>query len=174
MAKAAASWSYASKVGSLGDVATGEAMYRFDYTDMIAGFLLILTGLAVSYVSVQNYPLGSLTRMGPGMFAAGLGGILAFLGLLLSLQSLRRKGTKPDVRIFSPLFVLGGIAAFALLVGPFGLIPAIIGVTVVSSMAELRLRPGSLLALCLGLSLLAPFVFKLCLGLPIALFNWPF
>ncbi len=149
-------------------------MYRFDYSDMVGGILLILTGAVVSYIAISNYPLGTLTRIGPGMFPAGLGGILACLGALLALHSLRKKGARPDVRIFSPLFVLGGIAAFALIVEPFGLIPAIIAVTVVSSLAELRLRPANLLALCLGLSLLAPFVFRVCLGLPIALLKWPF
>lgn len=149
-------------------------MYRFDYTDLIGGALLVLTGLAVTTYSVASYPLGTFARLGPGMFPACLGGILAFLGLLLSIQSLRRKGASPDIRVFSPIFVLGGIAGFALLVVPFGLIPAIIAVTVISSLAELRLRPGSLLALCLGLSLLAPLVFKVLLGLPIPLIAWPF
>lgn len=64
-------------------------MYKFDYTDLVGGILLIGVGGAASAVAVQSYPLGSLSRMGPGMFPAIMGGVLAVLGLLLALQSLR-------------------------------------------------------------------------------------
>lgn len=149
-------------------------MYKFDYTDMAGGALLVVVGAAVSIASISSYPLGTLSRMGPGMFPAGLGALLAFFGLLLVIQSLRKAGEPADLRIFSPLFVLGGIAAFALMVVPFGLIPAICGITIISSLAELRVRPASLALLCLALSILAPGVFKFGLGLNIPLFLWPF
>lgn len=149
-------------------------MFRFDYMDALAGALLVLLGIAVTWISVANYPLGTASRMGPGMFPAGLGVVLAFLGVILALQSLRRPGPKPDIRVFSPFFVLGGIAAFAALIVPFGLIPAIVAIIVISSLADLRIRPFSLILSCIGLSLLAPFVFVFLLGLQIPLLRWPF
>lgn len=149
-------------------------MLKFGYTDMVGGALLVLVGIAVTLISIMNYPLGTLTRMGPGMFPAGLGGALAFFGLILFLQAFRRRGERPELRIWSPLFVLGGVAAFAMLVKPFGLIPAILGITIVSSLAELRIRPASLGLLCLALCLIAPGVFKYGLGLRLPLFAWPF
>ena len=149
-------------------------MYRFDYVDAVGGALLILFGAAVTYTSVTYYPMGTPSRMGPGMFPAGLGVVLAVLGLLLSLQALRRPGRRPDIRIFSPLFILGGIAAFAAIITPFGLIPAIVAILVISSMADLKIRPVSLVVSCIGLSLLAPFVFVFLLGLQIPLLRWPF
>lgn len=149
-------------------------MYRIDYVDIVGGILLILFGGAVTYTSVTFYPMGTASRMGPGMFPAGLGVVLAVLGLLLALQALRKPGDKPDIRIFSPLFVLGGIAAFAALIGPFGLIPAIVAILVISSLADLKIRPVSLVLSCIGLSLLAPFVFVFLLGLQIPLIRWPF
>ena len=152
----------------------GGQMFRVDYTDILGGVLLVIVGALVSYVSISQYPLGTLNRMGPGMFPAILGVVLAILGALIALQALRRRGTRPDIRVFSPLFVLGGVAAFALLVGPFGLIPAILAITVISSLAELRIRPASLAMLCLALCLIAPAVFVLGLGLRISLVRWPF
>lgn len=149
-------------------------MYRIDYVDIVGGALLVLFGAAVTYVSVTYYPLGTPKRMGPGMFPAGLGVVLAGLGLLLALQALRRPGVKPDIRVFSPLFILGGIAAFAAIIVPFGLVPAIIAILVISSLADLKIRPVSLAISCLGLSLFAPFVFVFLLGLPMPLFRWPF
>lgn len=149
-------------------------MYRIDYVDIIGGALLVIFGAAVTYTSVTYYPLGTPSRMGPGMFPAGLGVVLAGLGILLALQALRRPGDRPDLRVFSPLFVLGGIAAFAALIVPFGLIPAIVAIIVISSLADLKIRPVSLLISCVGLSLFAPFVFVFMLGLQISLLRWPF
>ena len=149
-------------------------MYKFDYTDLIGGGLLIVIGGAVSVISITSYPLGVVQRMGPGMFPAALGAVLAGLGLILALQSFRRQGERPDIRIFSPIFVLTSVAAFALLIAPFGLIPAIIVSTIIASCAELRIRPVELSLLCLALCLFAPFVFVFCLGLRIPLLNWPF
>lgn len=149
-------------------------MYRYDYTDMVGGAVLVVAGGAVSLISISSYPLGTLKRMGPGMFPAGLGVLLALFGVILILQALRRPGNHPDIRKFSPLFVLGGIAAFALLVEPFGLIPAILGIVIISSFAELRIKPTTLVLLCLALCILAPGIFKLGLGLQLPLFRWPF
>ncbi|POF32170.1 tripartite tricarboxylate transporter TctB family protein [Roseibium marinum] len=149
-------------------------MYRFDYTDLVGGMLLFFVGAGVSLVSIGNYPLGTLPRMGPGMFPAILGVVLAALGVSLALQALRRTGSRPDIRFFSPLFVLGGVTAFALTIVPFGLIPAIVAIVVISSLAELRIRPVSLVLLCLALCLMAPLVFVVGLGLPIPLIRWPF
>lgn len=149
-------------------------MYRIDYVDIVGGALLILFGAAVTYTSVTYYPMGTPSRMGPGMFPAGLGVVLVVLGLLLALQALRRPGHQPDIRIFSPLFILGGIAAFAAIIVPFGLIPAIVAILVISSLADLKIRPVSLAISCIGLSLFAPFVFVFLLGLRIPLLRWPF
>ena len=149
-------------------------MFRIDYVDIVGGALLVFFGSAVSYISVTRYPMGTPSRMGPGMFPAGLGVVLAVLGLLLALQALRRPGRKPDIRVFSPLFILGGIAAFAAIITPFGLIPAIVVILVITSLADLKIRPVSLAISCVGLSLLAPFVFVFLLGLQIPLLRWPF
>ncbi len=149
-------------------------MYRIDYTDLVGGVLLVALGAGVSLVAIQHYPLGTLQRMGPGMFPAILGVVLGGLGILLALQALRRTGKRPDIRVFSPLFVLAGVASFALLITPAGLIPAIVSIVVISSLAELRIRPVSLALLCLALCLMAPLVFVVGLGLPIPLIRWPF
>lgn len=149
-------------------------MFRADYTDIAAGALLIALGGGVSFVSISYYPLGTLNRMGPGMFPASLGILLTVFGAILALQALRRPGERPDIRIFAPIFVLGGVAAFAAIIVPFGLILAIVAIIVISSLAELRIRPTSLVLSCIGLSLFAPFVFVFGLGLQIPLLRWPF
>jgi len=141
---------------------------------MAAGAFLIVVGLTATGIAVSQYPLGTFQRMGPGMFPAGLGVLLSFFGVILIIQGFTRQGMRPDIRIWSPLFVLGSVAAFALIVVPFGLIPAIIAIVVLSSLAELKIKVTSVAWLCVALCILAPGVFKFGLGLQLPLFRWPF
>lgn len=149
-------------------------MLSRDYKDVVGGGLLLVAGLTFSWYAAEHYALGTLRRMGPGMFPMALGFVLAFFGALMLVPALLRPGPMPQVRIWTPLFVLSGVAAFALTIRPFGLIPAILAVIVVSSFAELKFRPVSLAALCAGLCLLAWLVFSVGLGIPVAMFRWPF
>lgn len=149
-------------------------MLKRDYGDMVAGGLLILTGAFIAIYASNNYALGTIQRMGPGMFPMGTGILLIFFGVILFVSALFRPGVMPSLRFWSPLFVLSGIAAFALLVTPFGLLPAVAGLIVVSSLAELRIRPVSLAILVAVLCVLAWLVFKVGLGLPMSMLKWPF
>lgn len=145
-----------------------------DYTDVFGGLLLLVVGAGFAWYSAENYDIGTLRRMGPGMFPMGIGCLLAVFGVLLGVPALFRAGETPEIRVWSPIFVLSGVAAFALVIRPFGLIPAILAVTIISSLAELRVRPVSLAALCLALCLIAWLTFRVGLGLPISMFRWPF
>lgn len=142
--------------------------------ERLGGVVLVIIGFVATYVAITSYPVGTLKRMGPGMFPAGLGILLAALGCLQYVLAMNQRKSSVEIRIYSPLFVLGGIATFASSIGAFGLVPAITGAVVISSAAERRLRIFDTFLLVAGLSLLAPFIFRVCLGLPITLFEWPF
>lgn len=149
-------------------------VFSRDYRDIVGGLLLIVVGIAFSWYAIEHYDLGTLRRMGPGMFPAGLGFVLALFGVLLVVPAFFREGVMPEIRTWTPLFVLLGVAAFALTVRPFGLIPAILAVVIVSSLAELKFRPVSLAGLCAALCLIAWLTFRVGLGLPMTMFRWPF
>lgn len=142
-------------------------MHARDYRDLIGGALLFLTGIAFSWYGAEHYRLGTVARMGPGLFPVALGAVLALLGAILCVQALLRPGTLPEIRPARALPVLGGIGLFALAIHPLGLIPAICLLVVISSLAELRLRPLTTLAVCAAMSLAAWLIFGLGLGLPI-------
>lgn len=149
-------------------------MLSRDYRDIVGGALLVIIGIAYSWYAIEHYDLGTLRRMGPGMFPSALGFVLAGFGAVLAVQAFFRTGVMPEIRILTPLFVILGVAAFALTIQPFGLIPAILAVTVISSLAELKVRPVSLGILCLVLCVIAWLTFRVGLSLPLPMFRWPF
>ena len=144
-----------------------------DTRDIVGGLLLLAGGMAFSWYAAASYDLGTLRRLGPGAFPAGLGIVLAIFGMALVVPALCRPGAKLQVRVWTPIFVLSGVAAFALALRPLGLIPAVVLVVVISSFAELRIRPVSLAIMCTVLCLVAWLVFVVALRIPVPLFRWP-
>lgn len=150
-------------------------MPRRDYLDIIAGLVLAVLGLTVSFYTTNHYNLGTVQRMGPGMFPMALGVLIAGLGLLLSGTAFFRSGTEmPEFRTRPALAVLLGVIAFALTIRPFGLIPAVLSVSIISSLAERKVRPFSVLCLSAVLCLLAFLIFRLGLGMTFSVIRWPF
>jgi hypothetical protein len=147
-------------------------MTNRDYRDILAGLLMVLVGLAAALYAYANYRLGTVTRMGPGMVPLGLSILLVGLGVPVLVAGLMRKGVFPEIRIVTPICIFGAIAVFALMIKPFGLIPAIFGSTIVSSLAEREFAPVRVLASCIALSLMAWIIFILGIGLPIPLLSW--
>ena len=66
-----------------------------------------------SCVLAQNYRIGTAARMGPGYFPTMLGGLLALLGVSLSVPAFVTGGDGVQRFHLRPLlFVLLGVAAF--------------------------------------------------------------
>jgi hypothetical protein len=146
-----------------------------DYRDIVAGGVLAAFGGWYAWYSLGHYGRGTLAKVGEGMFPSALGILLALLGAAILLGGLFRPGAKVDLRVRGPVFVILATAGFALLVKPFGLVPAIIATTVLSSLAgSEKVRPFSLLLLCAVLCVLCWLVFPLGLGLLVPMFDWPF
>jgi hypothetical protein len=149
-------------------------MHARDYTDIIAGLLLIGGGLWAALHAMANYSLGSVTHMGPGMFPAALGFLLAGLGVLVLLPALFRAGTlpQPDYRQF--FLVVVGVALFALVVDRLGMIPAIFILTIAAVLADNKVGVIGTAILAAVLSFISVAVFRWGLGIPIQPYNWPF
>jgi Tripartite tricarboxylate transporter TctB family. len=145
-----------------------------DIRDMAGGALLVVLGAGYALYALAHYQLGSVRSMGPGMFPVILGVLLAGLGSVIALPAAFRSGTAMDIRRRTPTFVLLAIAAFALLVRPFGLIPATVAVVGIAQLAERELPPLRIALLCAFAALLAWCIFGLALGLPMRMLHWPF
>ena len=150
-------------------------MHSRNLRDIAAGGAMIAFGLWFASYALSHYGRGTLARVGEGAFPAGAGFALAFFGLLTFFGGMAaRPRTTTKFRVKAPFFIVLGTASFALVIQPFGLVPAIVLVTVLSSFADLKARFVSLVILCAVLSLMAYLVFRLGLGLLIPMLDWPF
>lgn len=147
-------------------------MTKRDYRDMTAGALLLLLGVAAAWYAIENYRIGTVTRMGAGLVPLSLGVILAGLGLLIMIGGWFRKGTIPEVRILTPICVFGSIALFGLMIQPFGLLPSVLASTTLASLAEKEFRPVRIVVSGLLLCAVAWGVFVFGVGLSIPLVTW--
>jgi hypothetical protein len=145
-----------------------------DYQDIITGALVLAAGGFIAAYAASNYDLGTLRRMGAGAFPFGVGVVLFVLGLLIGIPAFFRGGTFQTISVRPAVAVLGGIVVFALLVRPFGLIPAVCGLILAASIAEKTFRPVAIAGVCATMAVLIFLIFRLALNLPLAMFRWPF
>ncbi len=141
--------------------------------DFWSGVMFIILGIAFALGSTQ-YSMGTAARMGPGYFPFWLGVIMAALGLLVLLSSMRGKAEKVDIAPFD-FKILAIITvsqlAFAAALRPLGLIISIVLLVLISSYAshEHRLKSSIINAIFLTILCYFSFVAGLKLVFPI----WP-
>jgi Tripartite tricarboxylate transporter TctB family len=134
---------------------------------------LIFIAIAAAFILLaQQYRLGDLHRMGPGMFPTLVGALLAALGAIVALRAFALDG-EPLPRFHArPIGVsLLAIVLFGAALQWLGLVAAIAVLVLVGAYAARDVRPLENLALAGGLILFSVAVFVWLLGLPLPL--WP-
>jgi hypothetical protein len=127
----------------------------------------------VALYAAQHYEVGSPSSMGPGFFPVALGWLLAGLGIIIALLSLRKTVQvlqPPPVSLRALLAISGAILVFSLLVERLGLVPATVALTGVAVFAERPIRWRRTVGLAAGLSLLAWLIFTVGLGMRLPAF----
>ena len=151
-------------------------MGRVNWIDAAAGLVLVAAGIAIHLHVTASYDIGTLRRMGPGMVPMGLAVLLSALGGLLALDALLRPASaqRPGFRLRPFLFVLAAIASFSLTVRWLGLVPAVVLLVAIATLADRDARLKTFLALAAVLAALAHVVFRVGLGMNLPPFRWPF
>lgn len=150
-------------------------MLSRDYRDVIGGLLLMLIGAGAAFYAWTSYEVGSLRQMGPGLYPTWLGVILFGLGASVLFPAMIRAGPKlprPELRALVAI-TCGGLA-FSLSIERFGIVPAVIVLTVLCVMADSKLRVPAMLALAIGLSICSLLIFQIGLDIPVHAFRWPY
>ncbi|HET9352114.1 MAG TPA: tripartite tricarboxylate transporter TctB family protein [Burkholderiales bacterium] len=93
--------------------------------DFWAGLMFIGVGLFFMIWALTHYQMGTAVRMGPAYFPAVLGGLLAFLGLLVLIEAFAMEGPKVPTFSFRPLVLISvACVVYGYLMKPLGLIAA--------------------------------------------------
>jgi hypothetical protein len=139
--------------------------------DFWCGVIFLAVGVAF-VVFAQEYRLGTAARMGPGYFPTLLGGLLALLGLSLSIPALFISGEGfPRLELRPMLAILVSIGVFALLLDPFGFIVAAAALVIIGGFADPDLKFSESVGLAVFLVAFSTGLFVVVLGLPLSL--WP-
>jgi hypothetical protein len=140
--------------------------------DLAAGALLIAAA-ALFAVLAAGYDMGTSRKMGPGYFPLVLAGLLALLGAVLVVRSLRLAGADGGPIGTVPWRALALVVAapliFGLTVRGLGMIPALVLVVLASAAASPQSRRIEAVLLAGGLALFCWAVFIKGLGLPLQL-----
>ncbi|MDR1708495.1 MAG: tripartite tricarboxylate transporter TctB family protein [Candidatus Accumulibacter sp.] len=141
--------------------------------DFWAGLLFL--GFGMFFVGVGGqYVFGSAAKMGPGFFPQMVGGILALLGISITLSSLRlgaRKDVVKKAAWATVIQILFPVVLFGLLLKPLGLVVCQILLVSLSCFACRAYRWHEAILLALFLALLSYVVFVLALQLQFPI--WP-
>src|SRR5690606_15751521 len=131
-------------------------------------------GIFVSVYSYQTMPLGTVSRMGPGLLPFSLGWVLVLFGSIIALSGIvSRIPIEPFAwRPFA--CVISAILIFSVLARPLGMVPAVASVLALASLAELKITKLQFVALLITLPTLCYLAFAVGLGVNLPLFRWPF
>jgi hypothetical protein len=147
-------------------------MGKANVRDLVGGAAVCAVGLFF-FAGAFNMRVGSAMQMGPGYFPMLVGGLVASIGIVIMLLAVARHGRFHEVH-WRPMFaVLGAIAGFAAILGPFGLIPAMIVGVLLSTLGDRTARPVPSLVLAVGAGLGAWLVFRVGLGLQMPGLKFP-
>lgn len=140
--------------------------------DLWSGLLLIAVGLFGSVWAYIHYPIGSAVRMGPAYFPVILGALLASLGLIIALNALAAGGPQIGRFHWRPLLlILAAIAGFGYLVGPCGLLVAIVVLVLIGAAAGHEFRWKEVASLAAAMAIFSALIFVKVLSLPFPV--WP-
>lgn len=140
----------------------------------LAGGLMTLTGLAAA-LEARTFGMGTMARMGPGLYPFVLGVALAGIGVLIALAPERDHDHdaaafgRPDWRGWSCIIL--GIIAFIVLGEHFGLAPGTFACVFVSAFGDRKATLRASLVLAAGATLIAAVIFSWVLKFQLPLFR---
>lgn len=109
--------------------------------NLITGIILTAIGVFAA-VYAQRYNMGTLARMGPGLFPYALGVLLTLIGLALAVVSFFETLDDEPIKIEwrKATIILGSILVFALLLRPTGIVIATAISTFIATLADQKLN----------------------------------
>jgi hypothetical protein len=142
---------------------------RFLSKDFLSGLMFIGFGLVALYFG-QKLALGTTVRMGPGyvprmlaLIMMSLGGLICVVALVAGSEPMERPKWKPIT------LVTIGVFCFAMLFERAGLLPALIVLVMIASLAGEEFKLKEVIGNMIVLAILCTLVFKVGLGMNITI-----
>ena len=148
-------------------------MERAGIKDILSGLIFLGFGGAFGYAAT-GYPLGTAFRMGPGYFPLVLAGLLAVLGVAILVKGVTAAASDTPIGIIpwrGTIFILGALVYFGATVRGLGLVPALFGAALLSSLASRQNGPVAALAIAVALTAACVVIFHYGLGVTVPLFG---
>ena len=143
-------------------------MSRFLTKDFLAGLMFVAFGMAALYFG-RHLAVGTAVRMGPGFIPRALSYILLGLGGIICVLALASGSEPVEALKWKPItLVTIGIVCFALLFERAGMLPALIALVAISSLAGEEFKLTEVIGNMIVLTILCIIVFKLGLGMNIS------
>lgn len=143
-------------------------MVKGDLKDLVGGGLLGAIGL-IFVVKSFDLGIGSFTRMEPGFFPLVVGSAACLVAAGLIVQAFGRAGRIEGMDWRGALAVSAGLVAFGLMIGRFGLAPAILSAVILSALGDRRTSLIETAVLAAVLCLAVWLIFSVGLGLAVPL-----
>ena len=150
--------------------------------DYYAGALMALIGVIAGYNAMQ-YQLGTLTRMGPGLFPLALSIILVSLGLLIALNAGEAEDTEGELHTLDPnaskypdikgcLAIMAGMIAFVVLAQTVGFVAGTFACVFISAIGDKDATWTGSFVLATVVTAIGMLVFVWGLKMHFPLFKW--
>lgn len=140
---------------------------RRNWKDVVGGGAFALLGVYIA-ITASSFGLGTTSRMGAGYYPLLLGITAILLGLAIVIVGLLEAAEAPRIAWKPFAAVVAGLLAFYLLVDRAGLIPAVIGLVSLSSLADDDIGPVGSITLALAIAAATWLIFVVGLQLPVA------
>jgi hypothetical protein len=135
--------------------------------DFWAGLMFMGIGLFFTVWALTHYQMGSAVRMGPAYFPTVLGGLLAFLGVLVFIESFAMEGPRVPKFAFRPLILISvACVVYGYLMKPAGLILATAALVFISAYGGHEFKWKEVIILYIVLIVFSLLVFVKGLTLP--------
>lgn len=144
-------------------------MNRFLSKDFLSGLMFIGFGLVALYFG-QKLAIGTTVRMGPGYVPRMLALIMMSLGLLICVIALVAGAEPVEKPKWKPItLVTIGVLCFAFLFERAGLLPALVVLILIASLAGSEFKLKEVIANMVVLAIVCTLVFKVGLGMNITI-----
>ncbi|WP_196258138.1 tripartite tricarboxylate transporter TctB family protein [Pelagibacterium limicola] len=146
-------------------------------SEILASLIFLFFGVT-AIVFGAGFGFGTPRALGAGAMPVLVGGALCILGGVQFLRALRANGNFPAAfsrsEIRPLVFILSAVFAFATLILPVGLVPALALLIAIAWFSEKGGRHRELVGAMVVVIVVMIAIFNFGLGLPIRLFAWGF